>query len=602
MALGEAFVNVRANLKPFANDLEKGIKAILADAEKRARDSNIGKTLGDDIEKKVGAGVENGLSDGSKRGRRKAEREAMGLAQRIFAIIGDFADDGLSAVPAEVKAAIVVGVLAAAPLVSGALAAAVGAGVGALVVGLATVVAAQAPRVKEAFSALGTFVLADLVRDAEPLFEPLEKAALRFRSAFLGLGKEIRTLFAEAAADVEPFTDAIIAATNVLIPNLRVSLQQSRPIIKSLDTDFAILADSIGRSLVLLTDESDRTAQSLTDLVVVLGTSIQSTAVLIRTLSELSFWLRGLPLALYSDSVAKSAEETANAAGATSDLVYTQQQLEAALHGATSAAIAEKLAIGGIISEMLSGLDASIRYEEAIDNLAESFKKGNRSLDEGNEKGRANLRLVEQAIAAAARQRDDAIANAAQTGQSLDEIDAKYQRQIDKIVATTGKVGQQDKAFKDLIARVRQVPTDVEIKITAPNAGHVNSLLGNLISNAKALGAEIKAALDKANQNKNNKPKPNAMGSINTSPTVALVAEAGYSEAIIPDPAVMPGRALELSNKFGLTDLIAQSLGAQTQVTNVYIGSERLRQMIDYQVHYNNTQLATSMAQGTRSF
>lgn len=605
MALGEAFVNVRADLKPFARDLEKGIKAILRNAERQIKEANLGRELGADIKKAVGDGVEGGLADGSKRGRRKAEREALSLGQKIFATIGDFVDDGLSALPPQVKAALVGAIVAASPIAAAALTGALAAAVGAVGVALVAVVAAQSPRIQRVFADLGQTLLSDLLADAEPAFAPLEKAASRLLSIFHDLEPEVRKIFAEAARDVEPFVDAIESLAKVLVPAFNKALQNSRPIIDDLDTSLGILGDGAGDALKILTDDSEHTAQSLRDVAVAINTSVVASAFFIRALTELAYVMRILnPLwAIYSDKVAETSTKNAEATKTTIDLAAKQVDLEAAIHGVNSAAIAEKLAISAVISAMLGGLDASIRYEEAIDNLAESFKKGNTSLDVTKEKGRENLRLVEQAIAAAAKQRDDAVANAAVTGESLEEINAKYQHQIDKIVEATGKVGQQDKAFKDLIARVRGVPATVELQVKTPGLESAIALFASLRTGAYAAANAIKAANAARSGGAGlQTAKQYAAGDIVTSPTVGLIAEAGYDEAVIPDPAVMPGRAMELSNKFGLTDLIAQSLGPQVSVTYVYIGSQRLDERIDYRVAHSNQQQATAMTQGTRGF
>jgi hypothetical protein len=126
VALGEAFINVRADLKPFAKDVEKGVKEILRAVEKRlVADGQFGRTLSQNLQRQTSDGISNGIEDGFDRGMRRGTRRALGAGQRFFAALANFADDGLSAIPAEVKAGLIVGVGSAAAVVAPLLAGAI---------------------------------------------------------------------------------------------------------------------------------------------------------------------------------------------------------------------------------------------------------------------------------------------------------------------------------------------------------------------------------------------------------------------------------------------------------------------------------------------
>ena len=97
--LGQAFIEVRADLKPFTRDLEKELDKTVSAFEKR-----LSSSIRDGLKDVGGTGEESGekLGDGVGRGMRRQlgdKRKSPWLQ-----IVGAFAsalDDGISALPAE---------------------------------------------------------------------------------------------------------------------------------------------------------------------------------------------------------------------------------------------------------------------------------------------------------------------------------------------------------------------------------------------------------------------------------------------------------------------------------------------------------------------
>lgn len=606
MALGEAFVNVRADLKPFAKDLEKGLKTILLAAEKRiTADASVGRGLQAALTRRG----EEGLSEGFQRGISKGTKTALTTGQKFFSALADFADDGLSAIPAKVKAGILIGIIGAtavaAPFLAGVISAAITSGLAIGFAGLGIALAAQSQVVRDGYKELFQRVFDDLRGRAVVFVEPLLRSANIVDAAYARSAQNIRRIFQATSQFVEPLATALTSFVERILPGIAYAVTRAGPLVDALATGIPQLGTALSIAFATIADGGPEAALALRDLFYGLSLVIINVGITVRGLTELYFWLRITATAMTGDFAAAAQIYTQRAQDAsrmTPQFTEAVTDLDGALGGANAELVATRLAITSVLSEMLKGVNGTIQFEQAIDDLAESFRKGNRELDVREEKGRQNLRLIEAAILGAAEARDAEIARAAETGRSVDEINAAYQRQIDQLVRVTGKVGEQDKAFQDLIARVRQVPADVEVEVKTPGlSAALQGMrdLANAALRAARAGAE---AIRRSTGGAGLQTVPQyAAGDIITKPTLGLIAEAGYSEAVIPDPAVMPQRALELSNKFGLTSLISEAMRPVMPDIAVYIGTERLDARIDYHIAYSNATQAQSLSYGPRS-
>lgn len=610
MALGEAFVNVRADLKPFARDVDRDIKLILRRAERSiANDPSIGRALSSSVRTQLSDGVSGGLEEGFTRGTARGTRAALRGGQRFFAALADFADDGLSALPAEVKAVIVLGVsagaIAAAPILSGAISAAITTGVALSVIGAGVALASQFDAVEDQFTAVGREILASL-RDAASVFIlPLLQAGADIVVVFRDVEDVIRRIFGQAALQVEPLTEALTGFFRNLLPGIERTVTRARPLIEALAGALPDLGRRLSEALMILAEVSPEAAVALRDLLTVIGTAIVRFSQFVAALTEVYFWLRIVGAAASGDvagAVTLFAERERAAAFASGQLTSGLQTTNTALGQTATEALAAQQAISALLREQLKGVNATIDYEQAIDDLQRSIREGNRDFRVTEENGRSNLRLVETAIDAAARQRDAEIARATETGRSIESINAAYEQEIATIERIVGANIRQDTTLQELFATARSAPKDVAIQVTTPG-------LGSAIARWRELGAAIgNAAQAGAQYLRNNNPNGGlrvavqyANGDIVSQPTLGLIGEAGYREAVIPDPKVMPGRAMQLANQFGLTSLIANSIGQNAPpVVNVYVGGNKLEEMVDFRIGVNNALNATAMAYGPR--
>lgn len=618
MALGEAFVNVHADLKPFAKDLEKGIKAILRAAEQQIRkDPALGRALAENLRGGLKGGISSGIEDGTDEGAKKGTKKALTGFRKFFAILGDFADDGLSALPSEVKAALVLGVVSAgvaiAPLLAGVISASITAGAGLAITGIGIALAARFRVVQDQFTALGRELLDRFTNASRFFIGPLLDAGAAISTTFADLGDQIDRIFGQAALAVKPLTTALTGFVQELLPGIQVAVEKARPLIEVLAVALPQLGADLATTFAILADGSSKSAVALGDIISAIGTLLIFTAGLIRLLSDLYYWLRVVAAVMSHDTTAAIillTEEERRAAQASGQLTDAQAPLDTALGRTAAEAEAARLAISDLVTEQLRGVNATLDYEQAIDDLQKSIKNGNRDFRETEENGRRNLRLVEAAITGATRQRDADIARALQSGQSTDQIEANYLREISALEKVIGKDVKQQDALKDLFRVAREGPKQVDVTVTTPGLPGATERVLNFNGALRKAVASLLAAGVAAAKAPNfaagigslvgGGTRRYAQGGIATKPTSAVIAEAGYSEAVIPDPRVKPARAMHLADQFGLTSLIADTMRGAAQVINVFVGNDRLAQYVDYRIGYSNAVNATAMAQGPR--
>jgi hypothetical protein len=105
--------------------------------------------------------------------------------------------------------------------------------------------------------------------------------------------------------------------------------------------------------------------------------------------------------------------------------------------------------VGDYLDLTLSADRGAVRWEQALDRLAESVAENGKSLDITTEKGRANVdNLLDMADSAVStRERN------LRLGMSLDEANAAYDRQIDRIKWHAYHLGLDKKAIDKLIGK-----------------------------------------------------------------------------------------------------------------------------------------------------
>ena len=170
--LGEAFINVRADMSQFRRDIRDDTKRELDVLEQA-----YGPKLAKIVSKAISGGAEEGTRKAGETIRKGLDKDLGKGSSVLLSITGALAgalDDGISALPAEMKAAIVASLLVITPLVSGAIAGAIGSGVVLGFSGLGLALATQ-------FESVQTFWPGFLSRTRNTLVQaaqPFEKVLL----------------------------------------------------------------------------------------------------------------------------------------------------------------------------------------------------------------------------------------------------------------------------------------------------------------------------------------------------------------------------------------------------------------------------------------
>lgn len=182
-----------------------------------------------------------------------------------------------------------------------------------------------------------------------------------------------------------------------------------------------------------------------------------------------------------------------------------------------------------------SAYDSEIAYEASIDALTKSFKENGATLDLNTEKGRANG----QAMSAAAKARDELIANGVAAGESLDSMSGKSDRLRESMLklAVQAFDGNKTKA-QEYINTLLGTPAEVTTLIKAERT--------NAIAGLQAVQAEIK---------KTPKAKSVTVTTLNAAAIKAL-EDVGYKTERLPD-----GRTK-------VTTANGQAIGAIGEVSN----------------------------------
>lgn len=593
--LGQAFIEVHGDMKPFIRDLDKQVKKAVENAEKQIT-KGISKSVrasGTDTEQlgtDIGSGVDKGM-------RKKLGDKNKSPWVQIAAALGSALDDGLSALPSEVKAAIVVGLIATLPFISAGLAGAASAGLAVAFTGLGVLIASQYEEVQAAAASTGEIIRLTLARAAEPFADAVVKALNLISDFFLESEDVLGSLFDTAASFVVPLTNAILDALNVFLRGIDEVDGELGKFVDELGDAIFVIATGITEAFKILVNTGEEGREGLRDMALALSLLITGAARLIAIFTELYGLVRDFALAVpilfpFTAAFFKLADENTQVMR-----MYTRAELE--LTGAIKGTLAPTEAQEKAIKEAAQAMDqardsafglvdAQIDYEESLDRLNESLKENGKTLSFETDKGRENLRRLGDAIKKAQQDNELRLASGKVTAE---QAAALYQQEIQEILNVARAHGVTEQAIRDVYGEAIQL-----VNIPKPKS----SWLDNLAA-AAAKAAEQLERAKRAAQSLGRGPKGSgggftgfAEGGIITSPTMAVLGEGGRPEVVIP--LTNPRRAAQLAEQSGLMDMMAKAV----TLVQVFLGTEQLEQRMYRVVQDNNSALASSVAFGAR--
>lgn len=608
MSLGEAFIEIRADLRPFGRDLQRSVKPIVEAFER-------------ELNKATGQAM---VSASEEQGRKVGDRLSRGIKNSltnqfknknpfivIAAALGSALDDGISALPTEVKAAIVAGILLATPVLgaflTGAVVAATGGAVAALGVGLAS----QFEEVQAVALATGRNIREVLVESAVQFGPVLIKSLGLVEGRIRGMRDLLESVFDKSSGFVEPLLQGLLDGIQEVLESLDDSLGNIEPFVEELGAGIAIILDSLGQAIEILAASGEDGVVALRDLARIIGVLIVSAAVALRAFTNLYGILRDLVLFLNNyvgvfstplQLLARFFEEADRGSSRFRSFLNMVAGSPGAFEGlisATEEETRELKAMSAALEKVSDGvkdqLSLNIDWEESLDRISQALKENGGTIDIRNEKGRENAREFLNALKIAEDQTVELLRVGAINNE---QAVAQYDSQVAalKRMATQAGISEQEfnNLYGEIIAtgRLRLSAEEMGIESLAQElgkaGGKAQKLLDTLqlikhLSNTFVGGAfgGIRGFAD---------------GGMHYLPEIVKVAEDGPEVTI---PLTKPARAAALMEQSGLASMVKGGDGAQVLV---FIGNEQLDARMVRVVHRSNSTQAMALNQGPRRF
>lgn len=593
--LGEAFIEVRGDLKPYIRDLDRELKAASERFEKHLQGSfkNGFKDIDGDGDK-VGDKLGDGISRGMKRKLGDKRKEPW------VTITGAFAsalDDGISALPAELKAGIVFAIIAALPFLSAALAGAISAAVGLGFAGLGSVLAFQFESVKQRGAQLLNN-LRTLFVNAASSFEPVMLRAMdAIEDRFERLSPLLSKIFGESSTFIKPLTEGILNFVEEILKATGSSIDNIGDFVDELASGLRVLGIAVGQFFKILADTGESGQEGLRDLIFLTAQLIVNVAKILAFFTELYAILRNNPITSTLLGLAVFTKAADSAAGATSRLGTRNHELADSTAGVIKLTDEESKILIALDKSLKNAADATfdliqtqIDFERSLDRISESLKENGKTFDITNEKGRENVESFLKGLKDAEQETAAQVASGKLNSQ---QAATYYDVQIEKIRQLALHAGITNAQFETMFGNIIDV---AQLRLDAEAMGLVATKEQLAGSNQEA--AELFELLKRIRAFRLPKQGTRgfsefAEGGIVSTPTHALVGEAG-PEAVIP--LTRPARAAELMRMSGLDKMLQPA----TPTVNVFVGNEQLDARTYRIVTENNNALSNSLAFGAR--
>ena len=650
--LGEAYVRIRADLGPFAKDLDKGLKTI-TDKFERSLNRKFGQAVGKDM----GSGVRDGLRESSiginkeldkglnipannrRRGRKAGQDFGDGYGDGIFGTIkrvsGLFItalEDGFSSLPPQVKG-VVGAALVAAIIPAGAfLSAAVGAALIAGTVGIGVALASQFTEVENEW---GTFVIRlreRALKEAEPFAGETIAALDLFDQKLDELDPKLSNLFSNASKYVEPFARGIAGAVDGLVSGLDQGFQDAEftQLAGAIETGLSDIGVQLGETFDTILSNPDLDIaltdllQVVEDLVYVGGEFLNWTVTAYRDLKlvgeaagevwtvlrDIAGVIAGLTQGNDEDGfseLSSSWDDLVSHFGGGDEIRHGVQRIDMAQrawNNTTSVTISATEEQEKALKELNKQIAAELKltndvigtqidYQAAIDQTTADLKENGRTLQLRDEKGRENAENVQREINALRQQVQAQLEDGKLTeAQAQTFYDKEITRIRNRFKGNKELLGQFDELFGKLttLSGIPPVPNKL---------GPIASALGPLIAALTTVQNKLNSIRQTSLPSYSNKSgvgpgqQKYAEGGFITEPTNAIMGENYREEVVLP--LTNTRRSMQLLGQSPLAGL----LGGGTNVA-VYIGNEQLAAR-QYKVAQGvNRQAARTLSQTPR--
>lgn len=329
--------------------------------------------------------------------------------------------------PPQLKAAAAGAGAAVAPLIGGAVSAAVlgAVGAGGIIGGIA--LAADDPAVQDASAKLAANVSAAFTGTGAAFVQPTVDALDTLATTGVKAADALQPGMAELAGTVDDLATGLDGLVENALPGAAQALKASVPVVRFLAKELPDLGESVGNFLSKVSSDPDGAILALGTLIDLLQEGVEGAGNIVAGLSAIyegsaraaegvsgfmSEYLGWLPLTgdIYTDQHEKIKQTIAklDAAKTSTDelststerVTYRTYGLGAAADDAAGGLERERAAMQAVVDLELERLRGTISVERAIDDLVETRKENGKSLDIEAEAGRRNTEQIVQGIEA----------------------------------------------------------------------------------------------------------------------------------------------------------------------------------------------------------
>lgn len=419
-----------------------------------------------------------------------------------------------------VKGALAVLAASAAPAVGALVAAAVlgGVGAGGMVGGIA--LAAKDPRVEAAGKDFAKAALSDLQNDIGASFAGPAVAALTQLKGTVGdLSAGVAPEMRDLAKEVGPLVRGLDALGRNALPGVNKALDAAAPLMRTVSAHLPRIGTALSNSLDSIASGGDGAVKALDLTLTKVEQVIEGTGELIgwlgRSYDTVSNWGAAFTGGLEDvygalGKVSPFFGWLAGKVAESNDELEGSEMLLRKIHEPAGAFGEDLKGIGtaaGTAAEQLDAMqdnlnelfgitnsvkDATLAYEQSIDDLTEGLADGKKTFDMGSQAGRDNWQVVRDNVDAINDLRQANIEN----GMSVESANAIADAQLAKLDATVAKFGKTSAEVRAYIEAIRSIPTLAELRVTVSGAEGAKA---QLLALKGLLGTSAAAANVRAN-------------------------------------------------------------------------------------------------------
>jgi tetratricopeptide (TPR) repeat protein len=350
-----------------------------------------------------------------------------------------------------------------------------GIGTGGIIGGIA--LASQDPRVQAVAQQVGDTLTEEFQDAASGFVDPLMRNLQKVAEA--GWADRLAPSFDKLAEKVDPLTDGLLGLIDQALPGLQAAIDAAGPTLDVLADGLPEIGDALGDLFTAIASNPEAAAHAMelfidatTDALELIGTFIAMMMVVYEGAYDVA---EALGIVEEETVILGKKIGQQGAAKDVKDFGRSAFDAEKQLEDFNNA-------ISKVFGQTIGVREATLNYEQALDDMVEQLTSGKRTLDEHTQAGRDNWNSINNLSEAIEEQRQANVRN----GMGMDEANAKYDRQLEDLRETLLALGYNKKAVNDYINELKGVPKEA---LTEIHLKGIKSAIGDLRELAGILGA-----------------------------------------------------------------------------------------------------------------